>query len=170
MRVVEDDRFDQQRRHVGEGSRSGGRGVSRRRISVGTQLEQLVDLLLVLGDNDLDPGQGEDVEQLLTDARRIDADDRGADALRGQLGDEPLRPVVTEHRDDVAALDAEGREAMREVLDAGGIRAPRHRLPDAVALLLQRGLVRVLGREAAQQAREGRVGRVGRHQCSSAPR
>ena len=159
VRVVIDHGLQQQGRHI---------GVCRaRQLRVLLpQPDELVDLLLVFGHDDLDAGEGEDVEQLFADRRGVDADDRSANALRGQLGNEPFGSVVTEDRDDVAALDAEGSQTVREIPHAGGIQAPTHGRPDAIALLLHRGRIGARLREVREQPREG----VASHQWSSAPR
>jgi hypothetical protein len=105
--------------------------------------EQLVDLLLVLGHDHVHARQSEHVHDLVADAGRVDADHQGTQALRGELGDQPLGAVVADHAHHVAALDAQRGEASSKIFDASGVFAPAQALPDAVALLRQRDRVGV---------------------------
>jgi hypothetical protein len=101
------------------------------------QADQLVHLLLVLGDDDPDLRVAEDVDDLLADAGRVDPDHRRADGLGGELADQPLRAVVAEDGDDVAGADPELGEPVGEVADPRAVAGPGDRLPDAVPLLLE---------------------------------
>src|ERR1044072_1688549 len=94
-------------------------------------------LLLALGPRDPDLPVGQDVDDLLADAGRVDPHGAGAERLDGQLGDDPLGPIVPQHGHDLAGPHAAGSEAVGEVPHAGLELPPGEGLPDAVTLLLQ---------------------------------
>ena len=120
------------------------------------QLDDLVDLFLVLGHHQPDLPVGEDVDDLLPHAGRVDPHGAGAERLGGQLGDQPLRPVVAEDGHHLAGADAEGGEAVGEVAHPGVELAPGGGLPDPVALLLDGDpAVAVAPVELGQQLGEG---------------
>ena len=83
------------------------------------QVEQLVDLLLVLGDDDPRPGIAQQVGDLLADRVLVDAERHGTHGVRRQLAPHPLRPVVADQGHGIAALQAQAAHAQRDVLDAG---------------------------------------------------
>ena len=122
------------------------------------ELHELVDLLLVGGDDEAHLRLAEDAFELLDGAVGIEPERAAAERLRGELGDQPLRAVVAQHREGLAAPEAERGEPLGEAAHASLVFRPAGRLPDAVALLAQRVAVRVLGCEPAQQPRERVVG------------
>ena len=162
--VVKDDGLDQQCRVLLTTACVGAfdvraSGVMAVRVLAGhfflAQTQQLVDLFLVLGHHDLDPGQGQDVSKLLVETGGEDAHHGRTQGLGREFCDEPLRPVVTQNCHDLAPLDPQGGKPVGKVADAGVIPAPGQRRPDAVTLLLKRDLVRPLRRQAGQELREG---------------
>ena len=100
------------------------------------QLDDLVDLLLVLGHDDLHLAVGEDVDDLLPHARRVDPDGAGTERLGGEFGDQPLGTVVAEDGHHLAGPDPERGQAVGEVADTDVELGERVGLPDPVALLL----------------------------------
>ena len=97
-------------------------------------LHRLVELLLVLGDEEHRLGVLEEVLQLGRRARRVDADGRGADALGGHVGDEPLDAVLGVDRHLVAGLDAQLDHAHGHVGGPLGVAGPGGLLPAAELL------------------------------------
>ena len=113
--------------------------------------EQLVDLLLVLGD---DEAGARELDEVLHFARHrvlVDAQGAGADRLGRELGNQPLGPVVPQHGDDVVPLEAEFDQAAGEVPNALGVLRPGKALPDAELLLPERGLAASLAGIPEQQ-------------------
>jgi hypothetical protein len=127
------------------------------------QGEQLVHLLLVLGNHHANAGVVEYVLDLLQDPVRVETDRHPTERLRGELRDQPLRTVVAEYRQDLAALEAERGQPLRKAADPLPVPRPRDRLPDPVALLLERGPLSARRRKAVEKLGKGQVGR--RH-CS----
>ena len=64
--------------------------------------------------------------------------------MGGDLRRDPVRPVVADEADDIAAAQAELDQAEREVAHAGLVIAPGEGAPEAEILLAQRDLVAVL--------------------------
>ena len=101
-------------------------------------LQQLVHLLLVLGDSEADLRLLERVDHFLGDRVLVEGDRDSAEALGRGHGPVEPRAVVPDDREAVAAPEAPGRQAGR----SRGLRVPRPRpaLPDA-EVLLDRGPV-----------------------------
>ncbi len=93
--------------------------------------ERLVHLLLVLGDQELRARVAHEVLELGGRARRVDAYDDRADRLRGDVGNEPLRPVLGLDRDPVARSDPAPAQAGGDARDALLVVGPRPLLPAA---------------------------------------
>ena len=130
-------------------------------------LEQLVDLLLVLGEHQLGLGVVEQVGDLLAQRILVDAERHGARAVRSQLRPQPMGPIAADDRHHVAALDAPHQQAQGQCPDLGtGVR-PAIVVPDAVLLLPQRYLGAPMGRVVQQQLRRGvlsgKIGQLHRH-------
>ena len=102
------------------------------------QRDQLVDLLLILGDDGPYLGVVEYMVDLVEHAVRVEADGHPAERLRGQLRDEPFRTVVAEDRECVPSLEAERGETLRKAPHPAVVRGPGDRLPDPESLLLER--------------------------------
>ena len=58
---------------------------------------------------DLGVAGDEQIGDLLVERVAVEAEAHGADRMRGDLAGDPVRPVVADQRDDVAALDARAR-------------------------------------------------------------
>jgi hypothetical protein len=123
------------------------------------QREQLVHLLLVLGHHHAHAGVAEHVLHLRHDPVRVEADRHPAERLGGELGDQPLRAIVAEYREHLAALEAKRRQPVREAADTSPVVRPARGLPDAEALLLHRDLVPARRREPVEKLGEGQLGR-----------
>nr|BFE81209.1 hypothetical protein GCM10020093_038100 [Planobispora longispora] len=98
-------------------------------------LQRLVHLLLVLGDEDLRPGVGEQVGDLGRRVGGIEADRDAAHRDDAEVGVEPLAPVLGVHGHPVAGLDAEREQGVRDELDVLPVVGPGDLLPDAEVLL-----------------------------------
>ena len=133
--------------------------------------QDLVDLLLVLGDDEPRVGVIDDEPHFGQVRVLVDADRGAARGLRGQLRDHPLGPVVADDGHLAAAREPQRHEAQREIAHAGLVGAPARLAPDAEVLLAQRGAsAQPLG-VAPQQLGE-RVGSAERvaHAAASPPR
>ena len=106
---------------------------------VAAQREHLVDLLLVLGHHDRHLGVGEHVHELAGDGVLVERHRHAAQRLRGELRPVEAGAVVAEHGELVAALEAERRQAQREVAHVLLAVAPAVGLPDAAVLLAHAG-------------------------------
>src|SRR6266851_6862494 len=117
--------------------------------------EQLVDLLLVLGDGEADLGMVEDERHLVGAGILIDRHRDAAERLG--RGNRPIeaRPIVADNRQLVAAAEAHGGKAVGERGDLVGHLAPAPALPDAVILLAVCRLVAAPCRMIEQQLGEG---------------
>ena len=101
------------------------------------QRQDLVDLFLVLGDDDRGLGVIEHIGELGRDRVLVDRDGDAAEALRGELRDIEARAVLADDRQLVAAPEALGGEAEREIAHLLPIAPPAIGLPDAAVLLAQ---------------------------------
>ncbi len=86
-------------------------------------LERLVELLLVLGDEHRRGGVVQLVGELRRRVRRVDPEGHRAEALGAEAGVQPLRPVLRLDRDAITTLHTERGEASTE--PAGGPRPLR---------------------------------------------
>ena len=100
--------------------------------------KRLVELLVVLDEQHVRAGIAQDVFDLVRGRGRIDAGADQADTLRADVGVKPLRPVFRQHRDHVAAATANLEQRQPDSAGICVVLAPRHRMPDALALLAQR--------------------------------
>ena len=121
--------------------------------------EDLVDLLLVLGDDDAGLGMIEHRGDLVRHRIGVDGDGNGADHLRRRDRPVELRAVRADDGDGVAAIEAEGDQS-----DGDGARLvvdlrPGPRLPEAEILVAEGGTGASHGGMRPQQLGE-RVVRV----------
>ncbi len=127
-------------------------------------LQHLVDLLLILGDDDLRPGVVDQVSDLLIEGILVDAEDHRPKGVRGDLAVDPLGAVVADNADRVAAADAEGVHPQGKPLDAGVVVGPGEFVPDAELLLAQRHPLwpvrRVVGEQLGKGVEPGDIGIV----------
>ena len=135
----------------------------------------LVELLLVFDDDDPGVRVAQDLRDAGFGLGRVDAHGDGTDALDGEVGEEPLGPVLAQHGDPVAGSDAEMTQAEG---DGGGLDrvvTPRDLEPAAEPFDPQGdvpgpglGLLEEPGREGdGLDGRRG--GRVDAHATSSGP-
>src|SRR6266446_481379 len=117
-----------------------------------TQGRDLVDLLLVLGHDHAHLRVVPDVGQLPGDRVLVDRDRDPAQALRGHLGPVQAWPVVPDDGKPIAATEAEGRKAQREIPHLVVVLTPVPGLPDPAILLTHRRSGAELARVALQQA------------------
>ena len=118
-------------------------------------LQQLVGLLLVLGEGQPRAGVVQQVGDLRAEGILIDAERHRADAVRRQLRPQPVRPVAADDRDHVAALDAQRQQAQRQRLHAIARIRPAVAVPDAVLLLPQGHFGAPMGGVVEQELRRG---------------
>ncbi len=121
------------------------------------EVQQLVHLLLVLGEDHLGLPVIEEIMDLLAERVAVEAEGQGADRVRRDLSADPVRPVVSDERHHVAPAQAEIVEAQRESLHPLVVVAPRERSPETEILLAQGDVGGMLARIQAQELRE-RVG------------
>ena len=110
------------------------------------KFEQLVDLLFVLGEDDLGFAVSQQIQHFLGQRLAVHAERHAADGVGGDFGCDPVRPVVTDNADHVAALDAELDHAQREITHAVLIVVPGEDAPETEVLFAQRNLFAVLRR------------------------
>ena len=97
-------------------------------------LQELVDLLLVLGERKARAGMLDDVGELLGDRILVDRHRHAAQRLRGAHRPVEQRAVVADHDQPIAAAEALIGQARGEQADLGRDMAPAMALPDAVFL------------------------------------
>ncbi len=118
--------------------------------------QELVHLLLVLGDDYRGLGVVEDEHQLARDDILIDGHRGPAQAHRRDLGPVEPRPVVADHRKLVAAAKAQCAQALGQIADLIMALLPGVRLPYAAILLPHGGVRAELARVPLQQPRKCR--------------
>jgi hypothetical protein len=100
-------------------------------------VQHLVHLLLVFRHDDACSGGFQDMLQLVLDRVLVDPDGEGAQSLRRQLGDDPLRSIVPDDGYGVRALHAQPRQAQGEAPHPRQVVGPADFLPDSELLLTQ---------------------------------
>ena len=115
------------------------------------QGQQLVDLLLVLGEHQFGFAVAQEVGGFLVQHVAIEAKAHGADGMGCDLGRHPVRPVVADDADDVALAEAEFDHAEREIMHAALVVVPGEDAPQSQILFAQRDLAAMLPGVEAQQ-------------------
>ena len=123
--------------------------------AAGADLEDLVELLLVRGEEEARAAVVHDVLDLLGGVGRVDPVRDGADRERPEVRVEPFRAVVGHDRDHVARAQAERDQAQADVLRPLAVLAPADRAPDAEVLLAHGHAVSPLADDVAEQLRQG---------------
>ena len=100
--------------------------------------QQLVDLLFVLGEHQFGLAIAQEIGGFLIQHVAIEAEAHGADRVGGDFGRHPVRPVVADDADDVAAAEPEFDHAEREVVHPGLIVVPGEDAPEPKILFAQR--------------------------------
>ena len=117
--------------------------------------EDLVDLLLILGDDDRNLGVIEHRGDFVRDRIGVNGNRNGADHLRRRYRPVEPRPVGADDGDGLAALKPEPDQALR---DGAGLLvdfSPSPGLPEAEILQAESGATPALRRMGAQELREG---------------
>src|SRR5207253_4568248 len=98
--------------------------------TAGADLEDLVELLLVFGEEEARAAVVDDVLHLRRRIGRVDAVGDRADRQGTQVGVEPLRTVLGGDGDDVLRPEAEGDEPQADVPGLLAVLAPADGAPD----------------------------------------
>ena len=96
--------------------------------------QELVDLLLVLGEREARAGMLDDIGELVGDRILVDRHRHAAQRLRGAHRPVEQRAIVADHDQPIAAAEAVIGQARGEQADLGRDMAPAMALPDAVFL------------------------------------
>ena len=138
------------------------------------QLQDLVDLLLILGDDDAGPGVVDEVGDLLVEGILIEAEDHGAKGVGRDLATDPRRAVIADEADDIATGDAEVVQAKGHAPHLILIAGPGDFAPDAEFLLPQRHALRPVGGVVGEKLGKGivdvDVGMLRHQTTASSPR
>jgi hypothetical protein len=110
--------------------------------TLGSHVQQLVDLLLVLHDREPRLGVVHDVLHLPLDRVLVQRDGHAPERLGGEHRPVELGPVVADDGDLVATREAERGQPERDEPRLVHVAPPGVGLPDAVVLLADRHLVR----------------------------
>src|SRR5439155_25718227 len=129
--------------------------------------KDLVDLLLILGDDHGDFGVVEHMDELARDRILVGGHGGAAESLGGELRPIETRTIVADDRELVAAAKSERGEAEREIAHVVEIGLPAVGSPDPAVLLADaRGLAERLGvapHELRQRAGTGLLGEPAGH-------
>ncbi len=106
--------------------------------------EQLVDLLLVFGEDELRLAIVEEIGCFLVQHVAIEPEAETPDGVRRHFRGDPVRPVVADDPNDIATAETELDETEREVAHPRLVVAPREDAPQPKILLAQGDLVAVL--------------------------
>src|SRR5258706_3398855 len=117
--------------------------------------QQLVDLLFVLGEYQFGFAIAEQIGGFLIEHVAIESQTHGADRVGGDFSRYPVRPVVADDADDVAAADAELNHAQCEVVHSPLVVAPGEHPPESEILFAQRDFAAMFVGVKAQQLRIG---------------
>jgi len=120
--------------------------------------EQLVHLLLILGEDGHGAREGQQILHLLIQSVAIQADRLAAQRMGRDPAHHPIRPVVADQAHHLAARHTQRGQAQGKEPRAAVIFGPCDAAPDAELLLAQRDLRAVLAGVARQDLRQG-----GRH-------
>ena len=115
------------------------------------QRQQLVDLLFVFGEHQFGVAIAEQIGGFLIQHVAIEAEAHGADGMGGDFGRHPVRAVVADDADDVAAPETQFDHAEREIMHAGLVVVPGEDAPQPEILFAQRDFAAVLPGVEAQQ-------------------
>jgi hypothetical protein len=92
--------------------------------------QQLVDLLFVLGEHDSGFAIAQEIGGFLIQHVAIEAETHGADGVAGDFSRDPVRPVIADDADDVAAAKPQLDHAEREIMYPGLIVVPGENFPE----------------------------------------
>src|SRR5438128_10971152 len=103
------------------------------------ECQDVVDLLLTLGDDELRVAVVDHVGDLRERGALVDPHRGAAGRLRSQLGDQPRGPVVADDRHLASGLEPERHQAEGEIAHPLAVAPPARLPPDAEFLFAQRG-------------------------------
>ncbi len=116
--------------------------------------EDLVELLLVLGEEEARAAVVDDVLDLARRVRGVDAVGDAADGQRAEVRVEPLRAVVGDDRHHVARPEPQRHQPEPDVPGLEPVLPPGDRPPDPEVLLPHRHLVAALPHHVPEQPRQ----------------
>ncbi|MGY3357532.1 hypothetical protein ACVWZK_004195 [Bradyrhizobium sp. GM0.4] len=93
------------------------------------QGEQLVDLLLVLGENELRLAIIEEIRSFFVEHVAVEPEAQASNRMSGDFRRDPVRPVVADDADDILASKAQFDKAEREVAHPCLVVVPGERAP-----------------------------------------
>ena len=117
--------------------------------------QQLVDLLFVLGEDQFGLAIAQQIGGFFVQHVAIQAKTHGADGVGGDFRGHPVRPVVADDSDNIAAAKPKLDQAEREVVHARLIVVPAKKLPEPKILLAHGNLAAMFFGVEAQQFRIG---------------
>ena len=123
--------------------------------AVAADLEDLVELLLVGGEEEAGAAVVDDVFDLPRRVRRVDPVGDAADRERPEIGVEPLGAVVGHDRDDVAVAQTERDQPEPDVPRPLAVLVPADGSPDAQLLLAHGHPGPALAHDVAKELRQG---------------
>src|ERR1019366_2068981 len=113
--------------------------------------QELVDLLFVLGEHQSGFAIAQEIGGFLVQHVAIEAEAHGADGMGGDFGRHPVRPVVADDADNVAAAEPELDQAEREVVHPRLVVIPGEGFPEPEILFAQSDLAAMLAGVEPQQ-------------------
>jgi hypothetical protein len=119
------------------------------------EVQQLVDLRLVLGQDHPAAGIADEIFDLLVQRVAIDAEAGRAKAMGRDLAEDPLRPVVADQGDGVVPADPQFAQAEGDLAHMIAVLGPGNRAPQAEILLAHGDLAAMAVGMMAQQFGQG---------------
>jgi len=119
------------------------------------QRQQFVDLFFVLGEYQFGLAVTEQIGGFFVEHVAIEAEAHGTDGVGRDLRRHPVRTVVADHADHVAAPEAEFDHAEREIMHPSLVVVPGEDAPQPEVFFAQRNLAAVFPGVEAQQFRIG---------------
>ncbi len=115
------------------------------------QRQQLVDLLLILGEHELRFAVIEEIGGFVIQHVAVKPEAQAADCVRRDFGCDPVGAIVADDADDIAAAESQLEHAECEILYACLVVVPGEQPPQAEILFAECDLVAVLLRVEAQE-------------------
>jgi len=129
------------------------------------QIQQLVDLLLILGDDDLWLGGGDQIFDLSFQRVAINAQAHRPAGVRGDFRPYPFGPIVADIGHHIAFAEAQGSETQGNPADMPVHLGPGERLPDAEFFFALGNITAVLTgivcKQFRQRVKAGNVAKMG---------
>ena len=121
-------------------------------------LQELVRLFLVFGEDEFDLAIVEEITDFLAEAVLVDAERHGADTLSREFGPDPVRPIASDDADDIAPAHTKRYQTECQFLNMRIGFRPAVAFPDAKILLARRHLVGPAFGVHPQEFRQGILG------------